>query len=262
MLHLFILLTTFTTFTFADTLVLGTTSTTVNSGLMDYLLPYYTQDTGHEVKVITGGTGYILQQLERGDVEIAITHQQEMEEQLLAKYPEGKRQPFMYNHFILVGPKNDPAQVAATHSFAEAMAAIVKQKSLFISRGDKSGSHVFELTIWEQINIPVEQLKRPWYLEAGQDMGATLNMTSSMQAYMIADEGTWLAYANRSELKVLYTGLNDGANDYSLLQLRNSNDLSTEAAEFIEWLLEEDTLTLINNYQIDGKRGFWTKSLQ
>jgi len=256
---LFLLLTTFTSLCYGETLLLGATSTTVNSGLMDYLLPYYTEETGHEVKIITGGTGFILQQLERGDIEIAITHQQEMEENLLKKFPEGKRQTFMYNHFILLGPANDPAQVAAKHSFAETLAAIARQKSSFISRGDMSGSHVFELELWQANNISVSDRQRTWYIEAGQDMGPTINMANSMQAYMIADEGTWLAYSQRSNLKVLYVGKKEGKNDYSLIQLQNSAELPQTAVDFSNWLLKENTLTLIDQYRINGQKGFWTE---
>jgi tungstate transport system substrate-binding protein len=240
----------------AGVLTLGTTSTTTNSGLMDYLLPYYTQQTGHEVRVITGGTGFILQQLERGDVQLAITHQKESEEALLAKFPQGKRQPFMYNHFLIIGPADDPADIVKATSFTQVFYQIYTTKSVFLSRGDRSGSHIFELNIWNKLEIdPAERLGR-CYLESGQDMGPTINMAAELQAYMIVDEGTWAAYANRSQLKPLYKGLDDSRNEYSLLQLQDSTYLPPEATEFISWLFQADTLGLIDNFKIVGKKGF------
>ena len=241
---------------FAATLFLGATSTTVNSGLMDYLLPYYTQQTNHKVKVITGGTGFILQLLERGDVQVAITHQPQLEQALLNRFPEGKRQPFMVNHFILIGPQNDPANAAAASSFKEALKRIHDSKSLFVSRGDNSGSHVFELKLWDTLGITPGERKRPWYIEAGQDMGPTINMVSTMGGYMIADRGTWLAYANRSHLKLIYVGINDGVNKYSVIQLKKSKDLSPQAAELIDWILQAKTRSQINDFKINRQSAF------
>lgn len=241
---------------FAGTLLLGATSTTVNSGLMDYLLPYYQQQTHHKVKVITGGTGFILQLLERGDVQVAITHQPQLEQALLNRFPEGKRQPFMYNHFILIGPQHDPANAATASSFKEALKRIHDSKNLFVSRGDNSGSHVFELKLWNTLGITPGERKRPWYIEAGQDMGPTINMVSAMGGYMIADQGTWLAYANRSHLKEIYVGVKDGVNEYSVIQLKNSKDLTPQAALLIDWLLQAKTRSQINNFKINKQRAF------
>lgn len=240
----------------AGTLILGATSTTVNSGLMDCLLTDYRQKTHHEVKVITGGTGFILKQLERGDVHIAITHQPELEQALLNRFPQGTRHPLMHNHFILIGPKNDPANALSASSFEAALKRIYDSKNLFVSRGDNSGSHVFELKLWNSMGVSANERRRPWYIESGQDMGPTINMVSTMNGYMIADQATWLAYADRSDLKLIYEGLKDGLNKYSVIQLKNSTDLSPEATEFMDWILHTETRARINDFKINGQRAF------
>lgn len=240
----------------AGTLILGATSTTVNSGLMDYLLPYYTQKTHHKVKLVTGGTGFILQQLERGDVQVAITHQPQLEQALLDRFPAGKRLPFMYNHFILIGPKNDPAHAMTASSLKEALKRIHDSKSLFVSRGDNSGSHVFELKQWDAIGVTANERKRPWYIEAGQDMGPSISMVSALSGYMIADQGTWLAYSNRSDLVLIYKGTKDEVNIYSIIQLKHSTNLPPQVAEFIDWILQADTRARINNFKINGQSAF------
>lgn len=223
---------------------------------MDYFLTDYRQKTHNKVKVITGGTGFILQQLERGDVHVAITHQPQLEEALLERFPEGTRRPLMYNHFILIGPKNDPAHAASASSFKEALKRLYDNKSLFVSRGDNSGSHVFELKLWKLMGVSANERRRPWYIESGQDMGPTINMVSAMDGYMIADQGTWLAYSNRSDLKLIYEGIKDGLNKYSIIQLKNSKYLPSEAREFIEWISQTETRTRINDFKIDGKSAF------
>ncbi len=237
---------------------LGATSTTTNSGLMDYLLSHYEQQTNQKVKVVTGGSGFILKQLENNDVEIAITHQEQLEQTLLVKYPSGKRQPFMYNYFIVIGPKDDPAAVAKATSFAQALTQMYTHKSKFISRGDNSGTHLFELNIWEKLHLIEKERQCPCYIQSGQDMGPTINMASELGAYTIADQGTWLAYEPRSPLKLLYQGKDDGMNVYSVIQLKETAQLSPEAAEFINWLLQEKTRTLINDFKINGQQGFYS----
>lgn len=240
----------------AGILILGATSTAVNSGLMDYLLTDYTQKKHHEVKVITGGTGFILQQLERGDVQVAITHEPQFEKALLDRFPEGARRPLMHNHFILIGPKNDPANSISATSFKEALKRIHDSNSIFISRGDNSGSHLFELKLWNLIGVSANERRRPWYIESGQNMGPTINMASGMGGYVIADQGTWLAYSNHSDLKLIYEGLKDGINKYSIIQLKNSKDLPPPAAEFIDWILKKETRSRINDFKINGQSAF------
>jgi tungstate transport system substrate-binding protein len=243
---------------FASILTIGATSTTTNSGLMDYLVSHYQQETGQAVKVITGGTGFILKQLAHQDIQLAITHQLQLEQDLLVKYPQGKRTPFMYNHFMIVGPKDDPAQVSKATSFKQALNQIYNSKSLFISRGDNSGTHLFELDIWKALNLNPQQQNCNFYIQAGQDMGPTLNMASELKAYTIVDEGTWLAYATRSQLTPIYHNAKEGRNIYSVIQLKNNADLSPQAAQFITWLLQDKTLALINDYKINHQQGFYT----
>jgi tungstate transport system substrate-binding protein len=224
---------------------------------MEYLLPHYTKATGNEVKVITGGSGFILQQLERGDVTIAITHQPQLEEQLLVKFPQGRRTPFMYNHFILIGPKDDPAHVATATSFAQALKRIYDNKRLFVSRGDNSGTAIFEENIWDTIGIARALRTKPWYVASGQDMGPTINLARELNAYLITDQGTWFAYANKTNSKLLYEGVSDGKNIYSLIQLKNTQDLPIEAIAFINWIVQADTRKLIDDFKINGQQGFF-----
>jgi tungstate transport system substrate-binding protein len=228
---------------------------------MDYLLPFYTAETGNQVKVITGGTGFVLQQLARGDIEIAITHQPQLEEALLAKFPEGSRHPFMYNHFILIGPQNDPAHAAAAVSFQDALHRIYDHNNLFISRGDNSGSHVFELTLWDALNVSSAKRKQPWYLEVGQDMGPTIQIAGAKNAYMITDQGTWFAYRNQSPLRLIYEGMTDGMNIYSVIQLKDTQHLPKAAAQFVHWILQKDTQKKINDFTINGQQGFFTNDI-
>ena len=182
---------------------LATTTSTENSGLLDKLLPVFTQDTGYKVHVIAVGTGKALRLGKDGDVDVVLVHALQAEQEFVEAGYGVKRYAVMYNDFVVVGPHDDPAKVSMAQSVAEVFQKINDSKSVFISRGDNSGTHKKELSIWKQSGI---QPTGSWYREVGQGMGKVLQMANELDAYTLTDRGTWLAYQAKVELKIVYQG--------------------------------------------------------
>ncbi len=185
--------------------VVASTTSTQDSGLFGYLLPLFKQKTGIEVRVVAQGTGQALDTGRRGDADVVFVHAKSAEEKFLAEGFGVKRYPVMYNDFVLIGPQNDPAGVKG----ADIVAALrtIKQKAApFISRGDRSGTHIAELKLWQDAGVDIAAEKGPWYREIGQGMGAALNMASAANAYVLSDRGTWLSFQNRAALAVVVAG--------------------------------------------------------
>ncbi len=239
--------------TLADTLRMATTTSTQNSGLLERLLPVFQKHSGIEVQVIAVGTGKALKMGRDGDVDIVMVHAREAE---LAFVEEGfgiDRQQFMANDFVLVGPRTDPASVASSASIGDALSRIKNSTSLFISRGDDSGTHKKELSLWQQADIKAEG---NWYREAGQGMGKVLQMSDELEAYTLADRGTWLAAMGRLDMDLLFAGEQGLNNPYGIIAVNPKKypDIHyAEARKLIDWITSTEGQTLIRNFRINGE---------
>ncbi len=187
-------------------IVVASTTSTDNSGLFRHILPLFKQKTGIDVKVVALGTGQALDVGRRGDADVVFVHAKPLEEKFVADGDGVKRYPVMYNDFILVGPKSDPARIAGTRDVLAALRKIRATEALFISRADQSGTHFAELNLWKAAGIDIAKAKGPWYREIGQGMGAALNMASASNAYLLADRGTWISFRSRGDLEIAVQG--------------------------------------------------------
>ena len=235
---------------------LATTTSTYNSGLLDYLLPEFEKANGATVQVIAVGTGKALRMGRDGDVDVVMTHAPKAE----AAFVDGgygiDARPIMYNDFVLVGPKNDPAKVSKAGSITEALAAVAKANSLFISRGDDSGTHKKELGLWQ---AAATKLPFDGYREVGQGMGKVLQMSSELQAYTLTDRGTWLAFKSKADLKIVSEGDENLFNPYQVILVnpeRHEGLNEKGARAFSDWLVSEATQQRINNFRLHGERLF------
>ena len=182
-----------------QSIVVASTTSTQDSGLFGYLLPIVKQKTGVEVKVLAQGTRQALDTARRGDADVVFVHDKSAEEKFIAEGFGVKRYPVMYNDFVVVGPKDDPAGIKGKDVLT-ALRTIKAKDTPFVSRGDRSGTHIAELKLWKEAGIDIAKDRGPWYKEIGQGMGAALNMASASNAYVLSDRGTWLAFQNRGDL--------------------------------------------------------------
>ena len=198
-------------------IVVASTTSTEDSGLFGHVLPLFKAKTGIDVKVIAQGTGQALDTARRGDADVVFVHAKAAEEQFLAEGFGVKRYPVMYNDFILVGPKDDPAGIKGSKDVLVAF-RVIKDKSLpFISRGDRSGTHIAELNLWKLAGIDISAWKGPWYKDIGQGMGAALNTASATNSYLLSDRGTWLSFNNKGDLAIIVEGDKHLFNQYGVM---------------------------------------------
>ena len=189
-----------------QSIVVASTTSTQDSGLFDHILPLFEEKTGIDVKVVAQGTGQALDTARRGDADVVFVHAKAQEEKFIEEGFVVKRFDVMYNDFVLIGPKSDPAGISGTKDIAAALTAIETKEAPFVSRGDKSGTHSAELRLWKAAGVDIEAVKGPWYKEIGQGMGAALNTASAMNAYVLSDRGTWLSFVNRGDLEIVVEG--------------------------------------------------------
>src|SRR5258708_24185436 len=199
------------------TITVASTTSTEPSGLVGYLPPRFTAATGIGVKVVAVGTGQALDIGRRGDADVVFVHDKVAEQKFLAEGFGVKRHDVMYNDFVVIGPKADPAHIAGGKDVADALRKIAETRATFVSRGDPSGTHEAELRLWKEADIDLASAKGSWYREIGQGMGAALNMASSASAYLLSDRGTWLSFKNRGELMVLTEGDRRLFNQYGVM---------------------------------------------
>ena len=181
-------------------ITVASTTSTENSGLFGFILPKFQQATGIEVRVVAVGTGQAIKNAERGDADVLFVHHQPSEEQFVAQGFGVKRYDVMYNDYVLLGPQTDPAGLKGTKDIVAALSRIAATAAPFVSRGDDSGTHKLELSLWEAAGIDVKKASGSWYREAGSGMGATLNTASGLDAYTISDRGTWISFKNKGRL--------------------------------------------------------------
>ena len=240
-------------------IIVASTTSTQDSGLFEYLLPLFKQKSGIDVKVIAQGTGQALDTGRRGDADVVFVHARSAEEKFLAEGFGVKRYPVMYNDFVLIGPRGDPAGVKG-HDILAALKAIKGKAAPFISRGDRSGTHIAELKLWDEAGIDIAADRGPWYREIGQGMGAALNMGSAANAYVLSDRGTWLAFKNRGDLAILVQGDKRLFNQYGVMLVNPKKHPSVKAdlgQQFIEWLISPEGQTAIAGYKINGAQLFY-----
>jgi tungstate transport system substrate-binding protein len=243
-------------------IVVASTTSTQDSGLFGHLLPIFKQATGITVKVIAQGTGQALDTARRGDADVAFVHARAAEEKFVAEGAGVKRFPVMYNDFVLIGPKGDPAGIKGTKDIVAALKTIQAKAAPFVSRGDRSGTHQAELALWKDagIDIATEKDKRslgPWYRDIGQGMGAALNTASAMNAYVLSDRGTWISFKNRGDLVIAVEGDKKLFNQYGVILVnpdKHPNVKKQEGQAFIDWLVSPAGQQAIAGYKIDGQQ--------
>ena len=241
-------------------IIVQSTTSTQNSGLFEHILPLFTKKTGIEVRVVAVGTGQALKNAEKGDGDVVLVHSQSDEEKFVADGWGVKRYPVMYNDFVIVGPAADPARVAGMRQAPEALKKIAEAQSPFASRADDSGTNKAEMKLWRQSGVDPKKSSGSWYLETGSGMGATLNIAVGKQAYALTDRGTWLAFANKSDLKVLVEGDDELFNQYGVMLVNPAKHPTVKAKDgqvFIDWLTGSEGQAAIADYKIDGQQLFF-----
>ncbi|HEX3216916.1 MAG TPA: extracellular solute-binding protein [Aestuariivirgaceae bacterium] len=246
-------------------IVVASTTSTQDSGLFGYLLPRFKEKTGIDVKVVAQGTGQALETARRGDADVVFVHAKPQEEKFVAEGFGVKRYPVMYNDFVLIGPKQDPAGVRGLNDVVAAFRALEKSAAPFVSRGNKSGTHTAELGLWKAAGIDPTRYKGGWYREIGQGMGAALNTASFMNAYVLADRGTWISFKNRGDLEILVEGDRRLFNQYGVILVNPAKHPQVKkdlGQAFIDWLVSPQGQKVIADYKIDGLQLFYPDATQ
>jgi tungstate transport system substrate-binding protein len=240
-------------------IVVASTTSTQDSGLFGYLLPIFKAKTGIEVKVIAQGTGQALDTARRGDADVVFVHAESQEEKFLAEGFGVKRFEVMYNDFVLIGPKSDPAGIKGS-DIETALQTIQNKAAPFVSRGDKSGTHSAELALWKQAGIDIAAIKGPWYREIGQGMGAALNTAQAMDGYVLSDRGTWISFKNRGNLEIVVEGDKRLFNQYGVMLVNPAKYPSVKkelGQAFVDWLVSPEGQAAIAGYKINGQQLFF-----
>lgn len=241
-------------------ITVASTTSTEQSGLFKHILPLFQQQSGIEVRVVALGTGQALDLARRGDADVVLVHAKTAEEEFVREGHGVRRFPIMYNDFVVIGPQSDPARIAGGADTLEALRKIAASSAPFVSRGDHSGTHIAELNLWTMAGIDIELKKGAWYRETGQGMGPALNTASSMNAYLLADRATWLAFKNRGELAILVEGDKRLMNQYGVMLVNPDKHPSVKRAEgqaFVDWLVSPRGQAAIASYEIDGEQLFF-----
>lgn len=240
-------------------ITVASTTSTEQSGLFGHILPAFTKATGIAVRVVALGTGQALDVGRRGDADVVFVHDRAAEEKFLSEGFATRRYPVMYNDFILVGPKADPAGTKGNDIVA-ALKHIAEKKAPFVSRGDRSGTHAAELRLWQVAGIDPATGRGAWYREIGQGMGPALNTAAASDAYLLSDRGTWISFKNRQDLRILTEGDKRLFNQYGVMLVnpaRHSHVKVAEGQAFIDWLVSKEGQDAIAAYQIDGEQLFF-----
>jgi tungstate transport system substrate-binding protein len=241
-------------------IVVASTTSTQDSGLFEYLLPLYQRKTGVVVKVIVQGTGQALDTGRRGDADVVFVHAKSAELAFLAEGQGVRRYPVMYNDFVLIGPKSDPAAIKGIRDVAKAFQVIKAKQAPFISRGDRSGTHIAELQLWKDSGVDIDKDKAPWYKSIGQGMGAALNTAGATNAYVLSDRGTWIHFKNKGDLQILVEGDKRMFNQYGVMLVnpdKHPNVKKELGQQLIDYLVSPEGQKDIAGYKIDGAQLFY-----
>ncbi len=246
-------------------ITVASTTSTEQSGLFRHLLPMFDKKTGIQVRVVALGTGQALDMGRRGDADVVFVHARPLEEKFVAEGYGVRRYEVMYNDFVLIGPKLDPARVAGGKDAVRAFQRIHQTKAAFVSRGDRSGTHFAELELWKGAGIDVAREKGAWYRETGSGMGPALNTASGMNAYILADRGTWLSFKNRGELGIAVEGDKRLFNQYGIILVNPARHLGVKrelGQAFIDWVISSEGQDAIAAYKIGGEQLFFPNAGQ
>jgi len=241
-------------------IVVASTTSTEQSGLFGYLLPVFQKRTGIQVRVVALGTGQALDLARRGDADVVFVHARSAEEKFLAEGHGVKRFDVMYNDFVLIGPKSDPAKVSGSGDILEGLRKIRAAGAPFVSRGDKSGTHIAEIDLWKLAGIDIATEKGPWYRDTGQGMGPALNTASAMNAYILSDRGTWISFKNRGELAIAVEGDRRLFNQYGVMLVnpaKHPNVKKDLGQAFVDWVISPQGQNTIAEYKIGGEQLFF-----
>ena len=241
-------------------IVLQSTTSTDNSGLLKDILPKFKAATGITVHVVAVGTGQAIKNATRGDGDVLLVHARKAEEEFVAKGHGVKRTDVMYNDFIIVGPASDPAQISGIKDVAEALKKVASSKAIFASRGDDSGTHKAELRLWNSVGIDISAASGRWYRSTGSGMGATLNAAVAMNGYALTDRGTWTAFRNKRNHKLVVEGDPRLHNQYGIILVNPERHPTVKAKEgqaFIDWITGPEGQTAIKEFKVDGQQLFF-----
>lgn len=241
-------------------ITVSSTTSTQDSGLFGHILPLFKAKTGIDVRVVSQGTGQALDTGRRGDADVVFVHARAQELKFVEDGFGIERKPVMYNDFVLIGPKSDPAGIKGTADIAAALKAVAAKQAPFVSRGDRSGTHSAELALWKGADLEIEKIRGPWYREIGQGMGAALNTAGAMNAYVLSDRGTWLSFKNRGDLDIVVEGDHRLFNQYGVMFVNPQRHPHVKAADgqaFIDWLTGPEGQKAIADYRIEGKQLFF-----
>jgi tungstate transport system substrate-binding protein len=242
-----------------NAITVASTTSTEQSGLFGHLLPAFEKSSGIKVKVVALGTGQALDVGRRGDADVVFVHDQVAEEKFVAEGFGVARIPVMYNDFVLIGPADDPAK-ASGKDIVASLKAVYNGKAAFVSRGDKSGTHAAELRYWKQAALDPAIEKQSWYRDTGSGMGPALNTAAAMNAYILADRGTWLSFKNRQNLKIIVEGDSKLFNQYGVILVdpkKHPHVKSQTGQKFIDWLVSAEGQATIASYKIGGEQLFF-----
>ena len=246
-------------------ITLASTTSTENSGLFAHLLPVFTAETGIEVRVVAVGTGQAIRLAERGDADVLLVHHRRSEERFVAEGHGVGRRDVMYNDFVILGPKGDPAGIAGSPDAAAALSAIAADKAVFVSRGDDSGTHKRERELWAKAGVDAAAASGTWYRETGSGMGATLNTAAALGAHALSDRATWTAFRNKAELAILVEGDERLLNPYGVILVNPEKHPHVKAAEgraFIDWLTGPEGQAAIAGFRLEGQQLFFPNAAE
>jgi len=244
-------------------ITVASTTSTQNSGLYEYLLPLFKKETGIEVRVVAVGTGQAIKLAKKGDADVLFVHHKPSEEKFVAEGYGVKRSDVMYNDFVIVGPKSDPAGIKGGKGASAALQKIAAAKAPFASRGDDSGTHKKERALWKKAGVDVAAASGSWYRETGSGMGATLNTAAGMNAYALTDRATWLNFKNKGDLTVVVEGDPALFNQYGIILVNPKKHPHVKVKDsqvFIDWVLSAAGQKAINAYQIKGHQAFFANA--
>jgi tungstate transport system substrate-binding protein len=246
-------------------ITVASTTSTEQSGLFRHILPIFEQKTGIQVRVVALGTGQSLDMARRGDADVVFVHARAAEDKFIAEGYGVKRLPVMYNDFVLIGPKSDAARIAGSKDVLDALRRIKSAASPFVSRGDRSGTHMAEIELWRMAGIGIEKDRGPWYRDTGQGMGPALNTASSMNSYILADRGTWISFKNRGDLAILVEGDQRLFNQYGVILVnpeKHKHVKKEMGQAFMDWIVSPEGQKVIADYKIGGEQLFFPNAGQ
>ena len=241
-------------------IILQSTTSTQNSGLYDYILPKFTKKHDIDVRVVAVGTGQAIKNAQNCDGDVLIVHSKDSEENFVRSGFGLYRKNLMYNDFVIIGPENDPAKVKSSGNAFEAFKKILNERAIFASRGDESGTHKAEIKIWKNLNMSTNDFNGGWYRELGLGMGATLNVAVQMDAYVLSDRATWLAFKNKRQHLILFEGDESLFNQYGIIPVNPNKcpSVKTNLSKiFIDWMLSMEGQNYISSYKKNGQQLFF-----